>query len=188
MDLASVEKRLSEMKDHELRCVLLDKVRSMSDLSDRTIHSVQRISAELRPPVLDHFGLLAAIEWHADEFQRRTDIKCTVSATDEKIEFDEATSTALFRILQEALTNVARHAQAGNVTVSLKKDADNLVLAVKDDGKGVTEEDMSNSSSLGLLGMRERTLALGGELRICGVPGKGTTVEALIPNDSLDEG
>ena len=188
MDLASVEKRLSEMKDHELQDVLLDKVRSMADISDRTIQSVRRISAELRPPVLDHFGLLAAIEWHADEFQRRTGIECTVSATDEKSDFDEATSTGLFRILQEALTNVARHAQAGKVAVRLKNDGCNLVLTVKDNGNGIAEEEMSDSSSLGLLGMRERAVALGGELRICGVPGKGTTVEALIPSDSLDEG
>ena len=181
MDISWLNTRLAEMEDGMARRPLLDKISSMSSLVDRTIESVQRIASELRPGVLDDFGLVAAIESHARQFQEQTGIKCKVVLTTGSTEFDEATSTALFRIVQETLTNVARHAKAANIAVTLKQDDNRLTLVVKDDGRGIQGSEISRSTSLGLLGMRERAVALGGEFRVTGVPGKGTTVRVVVP-------
>jgi signal transduction histidine kinase len=161
--------------------VVLDKMASMSGLVDGTIQSVQRISAALRPSVLDDFGLLAAIEWQTEEFEKRTGIKCSLNLAAGDLRLDESRSTAVFRILQETLTNVARHAQATRVSISLKKEDGNLILRVRDNGRGITETEISSAGSLGILGIRERAHILGGTVLIAGVPGKGTTVTAAIP-------
>jgi len=184
MDLAWLHTRLSESDNAASRQVLLDKISTMSSLVDATVESVQRIAAELRPGVLDDFGLLAAIEWQAQEFQKRTGIACNLVLAIEHIQPDDAVSTTLFRIVQEALTNVARHAEATVVAISLKQEQNKLSLKVKDNGKGITQDAMSGSASLGILGMRERTRMLGGELTITGLPEKGTTVEVSIPLDA----
>ncbi len=181
MDLSWLNTRLVEMEEGVSRRPLIDKIGSMSSLVDRTIESVQRIAAELRPGVLDDFGLVAAIESHARQFQERTGIKCNVVLAAGSTEFDDATSTALFRIVQEALTNVARHAKASNVAVTLKHDGSKLTLVVKDDGRGIQGSEISRSTSLGLLGMRERAVALGGQFHVTSVPGKGTTVRVAAP-------
>jgi signal transduction histidine kinase len=153
----------------------------MSRLIDSTIQSVRRIATELRPGVLDDLGLMAAIEWQAQEFQTRTGIRCQVTLPVEDVTLDAASSTAIFRIFQEILTNVARHGSATSVSVSLKEQAGNLVLEAQDNGKGIAESEISSPKSLGLLGMRERALPFGGEVKIRGTPGKGTTVTVRIP-------
>ena len=181
MDLSWLNTRLAGMEDGVARRPLLDKISSMSALVDRTIESVQRIAAQLRPGVLDDFGLVAAIESHARQFQERTGIKCNVVLSAGSTEFGEATSTALFRVFQEALTNVARHAKAANVAVTLKHDGSKLTLVVKDDGRGIQGSEISRSTSLGLVGMRERAVALGGQFHVTSVPGKGTTVRVVVP-------
>jgi PAS domain S-box-containing protein len=155
---------------------LLEKTQAMNDLVNTTIQTVKRISAELRPGILDDLGLVAAIEWQAEEFQNRTGIVCHVTVDPHDIMVDQDRSTAIFRIFQETLTNVARHAQASKVTVSFKKKADTLILRVKDNGRGITEDQISAPQSFGLIGMQERIHPWGGKVSFKGIPGKGTTV------------
>jgi signal transduction histidine kinase len=158
---------------------------SILRLLDQTIESVRRIGTELRPGILDDMGLAAALEWAAEDFQTRTGTKCQISLPDEDIALDPERATALFRIFQETLTNVARHADATRVDVRLAKESGNLILEVRDNGKGISDEQLSAGRSLGILGMRERVLLLGGTLTISGTPGKGTTVRVLIPDSRI---
>jgi signal transduction histidine kinase len=157
------------------------KSESLFKLIDQTIESVRRLSTELRPGILDDLGLMAAVEWAAEEFQSRTGTKCRLDLPQDDIVVDRELATALFRILQETFTNVARHAQATEVDVRLAKEDDSLILEVHDNGRGISEEQLSADSSLGILGMRERALLLGGELAISGAPGEGTTIKVRIP-------
>ena len=160
---------------------LVDIIISMRKLIDSTLQTVKRISTELRPELLDDLGLSAAIEWQGEEFQNRTGIKTEVTMDPEEIILDQDCSTAIFRIFQEALTNVARHANATRVTVKLKIKANKLELRVKDNGKGITEKQISGPKSFGLIGIQERVHFLGGEVNIRGVQDKGTTVTVRIP-------
>ena len=160
---------------------VLDKIKSMSKIVVMTIRTVQRISTELRPGLLDDLGLIAAIEWQSGEFRNRTGIKCTLNLGPDNIILDQDRSTVIFRIFQETLTNVARHADATNVQVSLKKNNGNLVLKVRDNGKGITERQVFDSKSFGLIGMRERAFVFGGKLDINGIMMEGTTVTVTIP-------
>ena len=154
----------------------LSKVREMSKLIDETIGTVRRLVTELRPSILDDFGLLAALEWQLWEFQKRTGIQSEFVSTLEDLNIAEKLSITVFRIFQEALTNVARHANATKVTATLYKEADSLVLKVEDNGKGISADDIHNTNSFGLMGMRERALFLGGTVDFSGEPSKGTTV------------
>jgi signal transduction histidine kinase len=164
--------------------LLLEKTKSMSSLIDITVKSVQRISSELRPGLLDDLGLSAAIEWQADEFENRTSIKCNIATDPEEIVLDRDRSTAIYRIFQEALTNVARHANATVVDISLKQKSDAIELKVTDDGKGITEEQISDPSSFGLIGIHERVYSMGGTLEISGVSDRGTRVIVSVPLDN----
>lgn len=181
MDIHWVCQRLS--KDQKL---LLEKTRSMSKLIDTTVQSVQRISSELRPGLLDDLGLSAAVEWQADEFQNRTGIQCETISDPEDIALDQAFSTAIFRIFQEALTNIARHANATRVEVILKKKSGKVELTVRDDGQGITEKQISDARSFGLIGIRERVHSFRGDLIITGTSNKGTSVKVSIPLDKME--
>ena len=160
---------------------LFKKTKAMSALIDSTIQTVQRISAELRPGLLDDIGLLAAVEWQAEEFQKRTGISCDLSVSSQDITLDQDRSTAVFRIFQETLTNITRHAHASQVKVSLAKKDNALELKVKDNGRGIIEEKISDPKSLGLMGIQERVYSLDGKIHIRGIPNKGTTVTVFIP-------
>ncbi|MBE0427664.1 MAG: response regulator [Nitrospirae bacterium] len=166
---------------------VLTKIKSMSELVDIAVKTVQRVSAELRPRLLDDLGLLAAIEWQLAEFQKRTGIKCELnlnfSGDSGEIELSQDISTAVYRILQEALTNIVRHANATTVMVSLNEDADKVILEVRDNGRGITEDQISNAKSYGLTGIRERVYLLGGEVEIIGILHEGTTLKVRIPFD-----
>lgn len=157
------------------------RIESISKVVDQTIKSVRRISTELRPGILDDMGLIAAVEWAAEEFEARTGTRCRLELLENDNSIDPDRATAIFRILQETLTNVARHANAACVYVRLFKEGGNIVLEVHDDGRGATEEQLSASGSLGIHGMRERALLLGGELAIRGISSQGTTVLVRIP-------
>jgi signal transduction histidine kinase len=176
MDLSWINKRLPKEQE-----TIIKKTGEMSRLIDTTIQTVKRISTKLRPGVLDDLGLIAAIEWQVQEFQERTRIKCELTADGEDINIDRDLATAVFRILQEALTNVARHAIATRVEVSLKKGDGQLVLQVRDNGKGITEKQIAHPKSLGLIGMRERAHSWNGSIKIDGISGKGTAVTVSIP-------
>lgn len=176
MDLAWLRERLPE--DQE---ALLEKTTSMSKRFDATIQTVQRISAELRPASLDELGLSAAIQWEADQFCDRTDIACEVVLSPEKIVLDRDHSTAVFRIFQELLTNVARHANATRVKVNLVKKEKELILKVQDNGRGITKSQISDARSFGLIGIRERIYPWKGKVKIKGIQNRGTTVIVSIP-------
>jgi PAS domain S-box-containing protein len=180
MDLAWLAGRLPQRNSQ-----MLKRIRSARQLADSMIQSIRRISTELRPAVLD-LGLAAAVEWQVQEFQARSGIQCKVRLLTQEV-FAPDVSTTLFRILQETLTNVARHAKATRVEVVKQKRRDRVVLMIRDNGRGFDEENPSVSRSLGLLGMRERAAILGGQVNISSVPGKGTTVTAWIPLPSPGE-
>jgi len=154
---------------------------SILQLVDESIQSVRRISTELRPGILDDLGLVAAIEWAGEEFESRTGTPCRLDLPPENIEVDAERATAIFRIFQETLTNVARHADASQVDVRMACEGGDLTLEVYDNGKGINGDQLSNRASFGILGMRERAMLLGGELTISSPPGKGTTVRVRIP-------
>jgi PAS domain S-box-containing protein len=179
IDLASVIRALRTDQRVEL-----EKAESILRLVDQTILSVRRIATELRPGILDDLGLVAALEWAAEEFQARTGTKCQLDLPEDDIVTDQERTTAIFRIFQETLTNVTRHAEATRVDVRLSREDDNIVLEVRDNGRGIAERQLSSGRSLGILGMRERALLLGGELTIGGQAGKGTTVKLRIPSQS----
>jgi PAS domain S-box-containing protein len=180
MDLAWIGRRASgggALQSAEL----IDKVRAMSEMTDGIIETVRRISAELRPGVLDDLGLLAAIEWQAQDFETRVGATCAVESNLGDEPLDRETSTAVFRIFQEALTNVTRHAQANHVDVHLHRSERTLLLEVHDDGRGIPPEALANPRSLGLLGIRERARRLGGTVHIEAIPAGGTIVSLEIP-------
>jgi signal transduction histidine kinase len=166
---------------------LLEKTKAMLKFTDETIETVRRISQELRPSSLDDLGLSAAMEWQAQEFQTRTGIACALTLPSNDVAMDRKRSTAMFRIFQETLTNVARHSNATHVSIILKKESGGMSLIVKDNGRGITEGEISDSKSLGLVGMRERALLLGGEFCIKGVPEKGTIVNVRVPTHETGE-
>ena len=158
-----------------------DKQQTLNVAIDRIINSVRRIASGLRPEVLDEIGLAAAFDWQAREFQRRTGIRCHVNIPARFSDPDKDRSTALFRIFQELLTNVARHANATRVNVALCDGEDALALCVEDNGRGIKETEAQSPRSLGFLGLRERVLAFGGSIDVKGDEGKGTRVSVSIP-------
>jgi signal transduction histidine kinase len=158
-----------------------EAVDRMNQILDDTIGRVREIASELRPPVLDHAGLPGAIDWAVGEFQKRSGIPCSVRVEGDCEVLDEDRSTVLFRILQEALANVARHADASRVWVTLAENLDEVTLEVRDDGKGAAEDAFVGPQSLGILGMRERAASRGGKLDIESHPGQGTTVRVRLP-------
>ena len=182
MDLAWLAKRLPADRDS-----LRAKVGSMSELVDTSIQMVRRIATDLRPGVLDHLGLVASIEWQAQEFAKRADFECQLDLTDRELSLDEGLLTAIFRIFQETLTNVARHAEATLVRVALREDGDELVLVVQDNGKGITESQITRPKSLGLIGMQERARSWGGRVTFQAKPGQGTTVILRVPMANATE-
>jgi PAS domain S-box-containing protein len=160
---------------------LVDKTESMINRIDDTIQSVKKICTELRPPILDHFGITAAIEWYVNDFKKRTGINCDVSFEPDEIDLDQNLSTAIFRICQEALTNISRHAEASKVNLSLKLKGENILLEIKDNGKGIKEKQLSKPKSFGILGIKERVNFFGGSVKINGIKGKGTYISVSIP-------
>ena len=165
-----------------------DKADQMAHLIDATVQAIRRIATELRPRVLDDLGLVAALEWHVREFQERTGIACAFTSSPEDIVVDPARATTLFRICQEALTNVARHANATRIDLSLTQVGAALRLEVRDDGRGIPEEAVADPKSLGFMGMRERVLPWGGDVRIRGIQGRGTVVSVHIPLGKKEAG
>jgi PAS domain S-box-containing protein len=160
---------------------LFEKIEGMLLLVDSIIDNVRRISSELRPGVLDDLGLRAAIEWYADEFEKRNGIPCRITCDTDDLIIDEMKSITLYRIFQESLTNVIRHARATEVSVILENKGGSLTLTVKDNGTGITEAQINDPTSFGIIGIRERVLSCGGTVFIEGRRGGGTTVRAAVP-------
>ena len=160
---------------------LVNKAVQMSKHIDVSIDSVKRISMDLRPALLDQLGLVAAIEWQVEDFQNRTGIPCKLTIDPDMIIRNKRLSTTIFRIFQETLTNIARHANATTVDVSLLKNDGKISLLVKDNGKGIAKDRITNPKSFGLIGMKERVSDWGGEINITSRKGTGTTVKVNIP-------
>ncbi len=160
---------------------LIEKTDSMGKLIDSTVQTVRKIATGLRPEMLDDMGLIAAVGWQAKEFQKRTGIRCRVKLPPEGAKLDIDVSTTMFRIFQEILTNVARHSRATRVDIELEVAADHVGLDVADNGVGISDGDMSGKKSLGLLGMHERALLFGGDVKISGSASHGTRVSVSIP-------
>ncbi len=172
---------LLESKFDKNQTSLIERTRLISKFIDATVETVQKISGELRPRLLDELGLVPAIELETMEFRKRTGLRCRTKLDIEEIVLDWNISTNLFRIFQEALTNITRHAKAKIVKVSLIKKNEELVLSVADNGVGFPEEKIYNPKSFGLMGIRERVRFLGGKVKIVSVPCKGTTINVTVP-------
>jgi PAS domain S-box-containing protein len=160
---------------------VVDRLQSAGGLLDVSLATVQRVSARVRPAMLGPLGFAEALRYEALLFETRTKIRCRVSVTPPHLEIDPERASILYRILLEALTNVARHAAAGAVQISLKKDGRVVSLSVRDNGRGIAPEQIENPRTMGLLGMRERALAVGGDVRITSGGGRGTVVMAIVP-------
>ncbi|NCC51480.1 MAG: PAS domain-containing sensor histidine kinase [Spartobacteria bacterium] len=177
MDIAWLQRKLSAKSTPD---GILERTREMQNDIDRTISLVRELSTELRPGVLDTVGLSGAMEWQTEEFKKRTGIRCILNLQ-ENILPDPERSTAIFRIFQEILTNIARHAQATTVRITLEKIDHSLHLQVSDNGIGLRQEDITGPEAIGVLGMRERAHVFGGEVEITSTPNRGATVLVRIP-------
>jgi len=175
MDVAWLQKHLDQPQP-----ALLEKTQAMSDLIDIIVQAVRRIATELRPGILD-LSLVATIEWQLEEFQTRSGIEGKLISAPEETTLDVDGATTVFRIFQEILTNVARHAQATQIEVSVEESATFLTLQVQDNGRGMTEREIQSPKSIGLLGMRERARLREGEIQFQGTPDQGTTVTVRVP-------
>ncbi|HXC66792.1 MAG TPA: PAS domain S-box protein, partial [Nitrospiraceae bacterium] len=181
LDVVWAHKRITESIEPARHVMVLARLTSARELLDSTIQSVRDIATTLRPGVLDELGLEAAVEWQAREFQHRTGIACGTTIRPRNLGLSPEQSTALFRILQEILTNVARHAHATNVDIRLEQFGEEVSLQVGDNGRGISSVEQSGPKSFGLLGMRLRAQQQGGSFDIRSTSGTGTTVIVSIP-------
>lgn len=176
MDASWLNKKISPADE-----LAHNKIVYMIALIDDTMKTVRRISTELRPGILDDLGLVDALDWQSHEFEQRTGIQCSFKSVSDDLQFEKNISTGIFRIFQEALTNVTRHSQATEITASFETDNDEVVLTIQDNGKGFDDAETKNKKTLGLIGMKERAAMLHGKLLIESVKGKGTSIHLRIP-------
>jgi PAS domain S-box-containing protein len=182
MDVAYVAKHLKSIDNFD-ESSLLTKIDGMVELIDDLIKNVRKISSELRPNVLDYLGLIPAIEWQIDEFKKRTEIDCTYQTNTSKIDFGDQVNSSIFRIIQEAFTNIIRHAKASLVKFSVLEQDTFIAIEIYDNGIGIKDADISDVKSLGILGMQERTLQFKGKLNIKNHPQGGTVLTLIIPKE-----
>jgi signal transduction histidine kinase len=181
IDVSMLRKKVASNGTQVQSDLIKSELTSIIKLIDRINRSVRRISSGLRPEILDELGLIEAIQWHIREFEKRHEIKSHVELPTNSLSMDNNSSIALFRIIQEALNNVAKHSEASNVTVKMKIENDSLFLEIKDDGKGLLPESIKSSGALGIIGLRERVRLLNGKFNIVGKPGKGTMITVTVP-------
>jgi signal transduction histidine kinase len=180
MELAWLENRVADDRSSTASDVHA-KVQVMRHMLDRAMHTLRSVITELRPEALDRLGLVAALEWQAETFARKAGLRCRFSADGESVEVDHGRASSIFRAFQEMLTNVARHAAASRVDVTVTQDSELFVISVRDNGRGFEPGAATRPTAFGLLGMRERALLLGGEIEITTALGRGTTVILKIP-------
>jgi signal transduction histidine kinase len=181
LDLA---RAIDAMRADQVTLTVVDRLQSLVGLVEISLQTVKRITTTLRPPALDHLGLPEAIRGEALMFRARTGLRCHVRADKDVTALGAEQQTALFRIFQEALTNVVRHARASAVSVTLAERRGEFELRIRDNGRGVTEAQSTDPRAIGLLGMRERAALVGGTFHIAGRPGKGTTIVVRVPLDA----
>jgi len=187
MELSLLEESWSESTPHDARTLNEGAFQRMRSLVDGSIQTVRKIATELRPMMLDNLGLSAAIEWQAEEFLKISGIPCEVSLPEDEMSLDRDTSTALFRILQESLTNIVRHAKASRVSVHLWNENYMTVLQVQDDGVGIPAHLVKGTASFGLLSMKERALMLGGTVDVMSGPVAGTKIVVRVPHAARED-
>lgn len=182
MDLLLLNNKLNDGNESASSIQFSSEIESMSNLIDSAIDAMRRLITELRPEVLEQNGLKAAIEWQAQEFQSRTKIPVEIRSHLKTIEMsDRNSATAVFRMFQEALSNIGRHAKASHVETTIQENSEFFIMQVKDDGIGISESDLSKDSSFGLIGLKERAFLLQGDVDIQGAPNQGTTVTVRLP-------
>lgn len=181
IDFSMLQKEVVKINEESLKDAMLNRLSGTTELLDATIDKIRKIASNLRPGILDDLGIIAAMEWQLKDFQKHTDICCEWVSSVEHINMDDQQATALFRIFQEALTNVIRHANATELRVCMRVEENAYILEIEDNGLGITMDQIKNRKSLGLLSMRERTMTFGGSIFMEGRPGKGTKVTIEIP-------
>lgn len=183
MDIAFLSRKINKIKltGKPEWNELSDGLKSMTTITDQTINSIRRIARELRPDVLDKLGLKEAIEWQAEEFTKRTGIECVVSISPGNFNFSKELESNVFRIIQESLTNIARHSKATRSKISIITENKCIQLYIEDNGRGILESEIQNAKSLGLVGIRERVYSIKGKFEIKGVKNKGTKLNIFIP-------
>jgi signal transduction histidine kinase len=181
LELAAAIAEFRESAAPEMRPVV-DRLQAAAGLTDIGVVSLRQLTTSLRPPILDHLGLLPAIRWEASIFSKRTGLRCYVRARPATIELEDAKVTALYRILLAALDNIVRHAAAGTVWIHLTRQPGVTLMEVRDNGRGITDEEIHNPRTMGLLSMRERALTLGGEVRVTRGRRNGTRLLVILPD------
>ena len=181
LELAAAIAEFRQSAAPEMRPVV-DRLQAAAGLTDIGVASLRQLTTSLRPPILDHLGLLPAIRWEASLFSKRTGLRCHVRARPANVTFDDAQVTALYRILLAALDNIVRHAGAGTVWIHLTRQRGVTLMEVRDNGRGITDQEVNNHRTMGLLGMRERALALGGEVRVTRGRRNGTRLLVILPD------
>ena len=184
MDVAWLGRKISNKKPETVETIL-DKTKSMSELIDVVINDVRRIALDLRPNLLDHLGLLSALNWLVDDFKKRTEKKCVFISNVKDIKVNQTTATSVFRIFQEAFTNIARHSGSTQIQFSIDTSKTGYIFTLQDNGKGISEDEIKSVSSLGVRGMKERSVQINGTLTIKGIKNKGTTITLTIPKDKI---
>lgn len=179
-----ISRTVAALVEQRLTPSIIDRVQSLVGLSDIALATVKQLATRLRPPILDHLGLAEAMHWEALAFKARTGLRCQVRRNKTRTNLTGDQQTALFRIFQEALTNIVRHAGASAVQVTLVERESLFELQIRDNGRGITDVEASNADSIGLLGMRERAALVGGRFAISGGRGKGTLVSVQVPVSS----
>lgn len=181
MDISLADKKM-EQSVPEAK----EYLRQSMEIVDDLVKAIRRIASELRPAILDDLGLVAALEWQSREFEKLHKISCTFSSPSPDIQPSTNLVNGLYRIYQEALTNIARHAGASQVTSMIRRQGAEIILTVSDNGKGFNTEEAKNKKTLGLLGMKERALMMNGSLEIDSSPGRGTIIIVTVPMETFD--
>lgn len=181
LELGAAIAAFRERSDAPMRPIV-DRLQAAAGLTDLSMASLRSLTTSLRPPILDHLGLIPAIRWEASLFSKRTGLRCHVRARPAAITLDDAQITALYRILLAALDNIAHHAAAGTVWIHLTRQRGVTLMEVRDNGRGITDAQVNNPRTMGLLGMRERALALGGEVRVTRGRQNGTRLLVILPD------
>ncbi|HYT69071.1 MAG TPA: ATP-binding protein [Vicinamibacterales bacterium] len=184
LELGAAIAAFRDTPDPRMRPVV-DRLQAAAGLTDIAVASLRKLTTSLRPPILDHLGLLPAIRWEASIFSKRTGIRCHVRARPASMAFDDAQITALYRILVAALDNVAKHAGAGTVWVHLTRQRGTTVMEIRDNGRGITDAQIGSRGTLGLISMRERAVAIGGELRVMRGRRSGTRLQVILPHGEV---
>lgn len=180
MNIAFIRRELEESNTIEMKNKILNEFQLMNMTLDKAVSELRKLITQLRPELLDKLGLIAALEWYSEEYQKTTKINCVFTSETEELFLDHDKELAVFRIVQEAMTNAAKHSGAKSVQIFLSKKDEKFSIEINDNGNGILETELDGSTSFGLMGMRERASLIGGNLEIFGSPGKGTTVRLTI--------